>query len=225
MQGTIDFKNVAQLFDAIAMLKGSPAWTADDAEGMELWMGQYIEYLQTERLKPEVCSVNNHGTYYDLQYISILRFLGRREEAKHHVNTVARERLKMQIKGAMLPQELIRPKSYAYVDFELEAYVRLALQAEALGEDLWNAQSFHFNSILVRLHSTATPTPAAAAPAPRTALVATRRHRTLVATLHHQCAVEGTLLEIATLLCPLSVLQKGCGRMALFSHVQHASAG
>lgn len=58
----------------------------------------------------------------------------------------------MQIRGSMLPNELVRPKSYAYHNFELEAYVRLALQAEKVNVDLWNFQAEEYNSILVRLH-------------------------------------------------------------------------
>ena len=76
----------------------------------------------------------------------------------------------------MLPNELVRPKSYgactllqstesaplypqnclnslfchaAYHNFELEAYVRLALQAEQVNIDLWTFQAEEYNSILV----------------------------------------------------------------------------
>lgn len=49
----------------------------------------------------------------------------------------------------MLPNELVRPKSYAYHNFELEAYVRLALQAEQLNVDLWTFRAEEYNSILV----------------------------------------------------------------------------
>jgi Alginate lyase len=45
-----------------------------------------------------------------------------------------------------------RPKSYAYHDFELEAYVRLALQAEQVNVDLWTFQAESYNSILVSAH-------------------------------------------------------------------------
>jgi Alginate lyase len=59
-------------------------------------------------------------------------------------------RARLQVHGSMLPNELIRPKSYAYHNFELEGYVRLALQAEQLGIDLWNFQASKYNSVLVR---------------------------------------------------------------------------
>lgn len=56
----------------------------------------------------------------------------------------------MQVRGSMLPAELVRPKSYAYVNFQLGALARLAVQAEALGEDLWRFRADEKNSILVR---------------------------------------------------------------------------
>lgn len=55
----------------------------------------------------------------------------------------------VQVHGSMLPNELVRPKSYAYFNFELEAYVRLALLAQQLNVHLWNYRAEEYNSILV----------------------------------------------------------------------------
>lgn len=55
----------------------------------------------------------------------------------------------MQVRGSMLPAELIRPKSFAYVNFQLGAFARLAIQSEALGVDLWRYRSEEKNSIMV----------------------------------------------------------------------------
>jgi hypothetical protein len=59
------------------MISDSDHWTSEDDEAMQRWMTQYINYLQTVHVKPEKCSINNHGSYYDLQYLSILRYLKR----------------------------------------------------------------------------------------------------------------------------------------------------
>lgn len=56
------------------MINGSKHWTAHDDEAMHHWMGQYVEYLNTEHVMPERRSINNHGSYYDLQYVSVLRY-------------------------------------------------------------------------------------------------------------------------------------------------------
>lgn len=57
----------------------------------------------------------------------------------------------MEVRGSMLPAELIRPKSFAYVNFQLGAFARLAVQAEALGVPLWRYRADEKNSILVRI--------------------------------------------------------------------------
>jgi hypothetical protein len=75
----------------------------------------------------------------------------RYEQAAFYIETAVKTRIQSQIFSSMLPTEVIRPKSYAYVDFTLEGLVRLAMQAERLGIDLWNFNSEAHNSILVRL--------------------------------------------------------------------------
>jgi Alginate lyase len=97
MQGTIDMKNVYQLFDSIAMLHGSPHWTSTDVSKMHAWMVEYVAYLTSEHVAPERSSINNHGTYFDLQYVSVLRFLGRQNEARDYINTAGKERLRLQV--------------------------------------------------------------------------------------------------------------------------------
>jgi hypothetical protein len=49
-----------------------------------------------------------------------------------------------------MPAEMIRTISYSYHGFILEAYIRLAMQAEKLGVDLWRFNEETGNSILVR---------------------------------------------------------------------------
>lgn len=79
------------------MLKGSKHWTKEDTEGMQHWMVQYAEYLDTDHVMNERRSINNHGTYFDLQYVSILRYLGRIAEARHYLKTNGKERLQAQV--------------------------------------------------------------------------------------------------------------------------------
>jgi hypothetical protein len=156
MQGTIDNKNVYQLFDSAHLLSGSRAWTAEDNEALLTWTDAYVKHLQDEHVKPERCQSNNHGTYFDVQYLSVLKALHREPDVKHYLNTVVKERLRMQIVGAMLPQELVRPKSYGYANFQLEGYVRLGLIADSVGVDLWTVHADEGNSILVRRARTCT---------------------------------------------------------------------
>lgn len=75
----------------------------------------------------------------------------RYKQAALYIEVAVKTRIRSQIFGSMLPTEVVRPNGYAYMDFTLEGLVRLAMQAERLGIDLWNYNSEARNSILVRL--------------------------------------------------------------------------
>lgn len=77
MQGTIDNKGIVLVFDGIAMITTSAAWREEDATAMAAWASQFVLHLQSGHCTDEQASLNNHGTYFDVQYLSILIFLGR----------------------------------------------------------------------------------------------------------------------------------------------------
>jgi hypothetical protein len=77
MQGTIDNKNIGHIFDAIAMISTSGAWTVEDEERMQLWAAEYLKYMLSDHTAQERSAVNNHGIYYDLQLLSLLQYLRR----------------------------------------------------------------------------------------------------------------------------------------------------
>jgi Alginate lyase len=78
------------------------------------------------------------------------RWLCRDADAAAYAQAAVKRRLRAQIAGALMPAELVRPKSYAYHSFTLEIYARLALHAGKLGVDLWRFNAEEGNSILVR---------------------------------------------------------------------------
>lgn len=78
------------------------------------------------------------------------RYLAKDSLARRYLETVVKERHRLEVRGSMLPSELIRPKSYAYVNFQLGAFARLAIQSQELGVDLWRYRAEEKNSILVR---------------------------------------------------------------------------
>lgn len=73
LQGTIDLKNIYMITDAAELLTGSQEWSQGDREALQAWMGKYVEHLQSDHIKFERCSNNNHGTYFDVQYLTVLR--------------------------------------------------------------------------------------------------------------------------------------------------------
>ena len=76
LQGTINFRRISELLDGVAMLRGSAAWTAQHEHAMRVWLTKYKRYLESAHVVPERCSPCNHGLYYDVQMVSIMRFLG-----------------------------------------------------------------------------------------------------------------------------------------------------
>ena len=44
---------------------------------MQEWLHEYKEqFLLTDHVRGELCSICNHGLYFDMQMISVMRFLG-----------------------------------------------------------------------------------------------------------------------------------------------------
>jgi hypothetical protein len=85
VQGLIENKNIGHVFDAVALLASSDAWTADDAAAMDAWAASYLEFLVSDYTLPERKNISSHGTYYDVQLVSVLLYLKRcaRTEATH----------------------------------------------------------------------------------------------------------------------------------------------
>eukprot|EP00892_Ulva_mutabilis_P005427 jgi/Ulvmu1/3256/UM151_0004.1 len=146
--GTIDNHAVHAVFDAVALLSGSAAWTEADHAALHTWFTQYMHHLQSEHCRNESMQENNHGTYFDVQYLSILLFLDRREDALAFIENVVTPRLRAQITGSVMATEMARPKSYSYHSFTLEGYVQLAVLSEKLGVNLWDLGADTGNSIL-----------------------------------------------------------------------------
>ena len=174
MQGTINFRNIPVLLDGIRLIQASGAWADADEAAWQEWLGRYKAYLESDHVRGERCSLCNHGLYYDLQMLSITRYLGRcarsrtplakdrpprrtlhhrtscrHHEARRYLDRQITERLRVQMRGGMLPNEMMRPTSLFYVNFVAEGLVRLAAQAEVQGVDLWTRWSERGDSVLV----------------------------------------------------------------------------
>lgn len=79
-----------------------------------------------------------------------MRCANRDEALADYIEAAVKPRLRGQIFGSIMPQEMARPISYAYHSFILEAFVRLAMQADRLLVDLWSYGADSGNSMLVR---------------------------------------------------------------------------
>jgi hypothetical protein len=81
MQGTIDMRHIGDALDAVRIVEWmDPAlWTPEDDAALQDWFQRYIDgWLVPQRVaRTERASENNHGTYYDVQLISVLKYLKR----------------------------------------------------------------------------------------------------------------------------------------------------
>jgi hypothetical protein len=81
VQGTIDMRHIGDVLDAVRIVEwmNPTLWTPEDDAGLRDWFQRYVEgWLIPQRIpRTERASENNHGNYYDVQLMSILKYLKR----------------------------------------------------------------------------------------------------------------------------------------------------
>ncbi len=141
--GLIETRGLGRVVDALGLLAGSRAWTAADQKGMQDWLSKFLAWMQeNSNGKAEANAKNNHGTYYDIQVISLALFTGNAELAKRVLQDVPKKRIAMQVEpDGRQPLELQRTKSLGYSTMNLSGLFELARLGEHVGVDLWNLQT------------------------------------------------------------------------------------
>src|SRR5947199_2085248 len=75
--GIIDTRLVPELTDALRLLEGSAAFTADDRAAMTSWCRAYLTWLRESRNGlDEAAATNNHGSWYDAQVVALALYVG-----------------------------------------------------------------------------------------------------------------------------------------------------
>ncbi|HBB98679.1 MAG TPA: hypothetical protein DC054_25130 [Blastocatellia bacterium] len=141
--GLIETRGLTHVVDAIGLLAGSKALSAEDGRGLRDWYGKFLQWmLDSKNGREEAAAKNNHGTYYDLQVVSYALFVGRKDLARQVLEQAREKRIATQIEpDGRQPLELARTKAWSYSNGNLDGLTELATLGERVGVDLWNFQT------------------------------------------------------------------------------------
>lgn len=140
--GILDGRQLAWAADAVRLLAGSPALTADESRAVRAWFEDYYRWLQTAKnARKEHAAENNHGTWFLVQAAGIALYLGREDDARK-IFEEDKARIAAQFKAdGSQPEELARQDALGYSRFNLEAQLTLARLARSVGIDLWRYEA------------------------------------------------------------------------------------
>jgi hypothetical protein len=140
--GLIEFGSMAHLIDSLDLLKSSRSWTTQDQQQMTAWLTEYANWLATSKqAADERKAANNHGTWFDTEEVSLLIYLGKKQQA-HDICERAKARIGKQIEpDGHQPLEEARADGFGYSVFNLEALCLLATLSDRVDVDLWHFQA------------------------------------------------------------------------------------
>ena len=143
--GVIDFHFFCELLEAVRLLGLGDGWGSEDREGLRNWFREFSLCVSTSPLtRREESARNNHGTWYDLLYVSIALFTGDRQGVLRQFREHSIPRLDSQIDAnAAMPFEEERTLSLTYCYFNLLGWSWLAGLGKTLGIDLWHHKNRH----------------------------------------------------------------------------------
>ena len=138
--GLIDTRAVTKLIDGIQLLSHSKALTKKDYTAIQDWHKKFLDWMRNNPIgKDEADEANNHGTWYDVQAVSIALFTEQPALAKEMITKQTQQRISSQLKEeGSQPHELARTLSWNYSSMNLEGFFELAMLAENVQTDLWN---------------------------------------------------------------------------------------
>ncbi|MFD0677430.1 MULTISPECIES: alginate lyase family protein [unclassified Paenibacillus] len=141
-EGVLESDKLFEIIDAIELISNSASWTSSDTLSFKSWLMQYVDWLQTSPLaQAEKATINNHGTWYDAQFVNYLMYLGKRDDAKTYLQTTAIPRISAQIMDdGTMPEELRRTRPFHYFLFNLIPFSMLSILGDQVGVDLWNSE-------------------------------------------------------------------------------------
>ena len=141
--GIIDTVPIARLVDGVGLLRGSKSLAKDDEKGLDDWFRDYLSWLRDSDLgRREGQSKNNHGTWYDVQVVSLALATAQIDLAREVLEFSHKRRIGREIEpDGRQPEELRRTRSWHYAIYNLQALVALSNLGDRIGVDLWRYQT------------------------------------------------------------------------------------
>jgi len=139
--GIIETRDLFRIGDAAILIQNTPNWNTKDHEELKKWFSDYLTWMLESPIgKEEAKAKNNHGTFYSEQIIAFSLFSGRPEVTLNEIE-IFKNRMESQLKpDGSQPLELVRTKSWGYVNMNLYGYFLIAKLAENSNVSLWNQQ-------------------------------------------------------------------------------------
>jgi hypothetical protein len=156
--GLIETRGLARLADALGLLADSPAWTPERKREIDAWLAKFLDWmLESDHGRDERAALNNHGTYYDIQVVSLALYLNRRQLAREVLQTVGPNRIAIQVEpNGSQPLELERTRAWSYSTANLTGLMTLARLGEHVDVELWHYKTADGRSIRQALDFLAT---------------------------------------------------------------------
>jgi hypothetical protein len=140
--GIIETRGLYRVVDAAILIQDSKNWSKSDHQELQKWFSDYLTWLRESPIGlDESDEKNNHGTHYSVQIISYALFTNRPEIASAEIETF-KNRMESQLKSdGSQPFELVRTKSWNYVNMNLDGYFVIAQLADKSNVNLWQYET------------------------------------------------------------------------------------
>ena len=138
--GIIETRTIGKIADAIELIRSSKNWSQSIEMDLKTWFGDYLNWLlYSEKGQKEALHPNNHGTWYDVQTISLAISTNQDSLARAIAERAKTMRIDPHIMAdGSQPKELARTVSYSYSAMNLQGLFYLAYIADKIGVDLWS---------------------------------------------------------------------------------------